>query len=418
MDGRKDMTEQVGRPDEAQWAPIGHTAGASIVVLDAGALWRPNKSDARRPSVIPYASLEGPVLLADTPDELRAYASIVDRHPILREQAERELSLQARGLSPGEHPIVQATADAASRILIAHNLRLALRYAFEMASPWPHVHEVMSDIVQVANLALVACIPDFDPDIAGLANYARYRIRGELRRWVARESLYLAGDDRYRIRRDTLKEAERQEIEKRELAGEDMHVGTLGITLTSVDEMVHDPPDAHTGAAFARVEERLDIEIMLRDVAANAGVSARELSIIRRRYVDDLTQDEIAAQDGVSRQMISVVENRGLRKIRIYYGAESPPVKPPSSYSPEAYLGLFGVAVATDTNPPEEAMNHLHTLGLSPLAMRVIALRYGFDAEHPGAQSPQKISDLLGIGVDAAKYYYLKPRKIAKKQAG
>lgn len=81
----------------------------------------------------------------------------------------------------------------------------------------------------------------------------------------------------------------------------------------TLDDRLGDVDDALVG-----VEQR---EFL---AAALANLPPREQRIIVLRFVDGLTQSEIAQQVGVSQMQVSRLLDRSLRKLRAFYGPESP----------------------------------------------------------------------------------------------
>ena len=250
---------------------------------------------------------------------LRRYAA--DRSPVVREELIRRFMPLARSL--------------------------AMRYRRQTES--------LDDLVQVAGLGLVKAVDGFDPSRERpFAAYAVPTILGELRRhfrdhvWNVRLPRALQErtmkvdaatatliDDLGRF--PTPKElADRLEISVEDVL-EALEADHARRTLSLDAPRRSDEEDAtsavetieSTEAGYDRVEAQL--------AAHSAELDEREWAILRMRFVEDLTQREIAAQFDVSQMQISRISRRALWKLlSAVSGDESPEPVPKSGQRPQA----------------------------------------------------------------------------------
>jgi RNA polymerase sigma-B factor len=212
--------------------------------------------------------------------------------------------------------------------LITANLGLA----HQLARRFLHRGEPLDDLVQVASVALVKSVDRFDPDRGvDFAAFATRTIIGELKRhfrdkgWAVRASrrvqeLYLelghatAALVQQLGRNPTVAELAEATGASEEAVIEAIEAGQ-GYRAASIDasESEDDPLAARLGASdgnFDSVEDRALLGPAL------ATLPDREQSILHMRFVDGLTQSEIAAAVGVSQMHVSRLLSASLQKLR------------------------------------------------------------------------------------------------------
>jgi RNA polymerase sigma-B factor len=212
--------------------------------------------------------------------------------------------------------------------LITTNLGLA----HQLARRFLHRGEPMDDLVQVASVALVKSVDRFDPSRGvDFAAFATRTIIGELKRhfrdkgWAVRASrrvqeLYLelghaTGTLVQQLGRNpTVAELAEATGASEEAVIEAIEAGQ-GYRAASIDasESEDDPLSARLGEIdhnFFSVEDRALLGPAL------ATLPEREQSILRMRFVEGLTQSEIAAAVGVSQMHVSRLLSSSLQKLR------------------------------------------------------------------------------------------------------
>jgi RNA polymerase sigma-B factor len=214
-----------------------------------------------------------------------------------------------------------------------------LGLAHQLARRFTNRGEPYDDLVQVASMALVKSVDRFEPDRGvEFSTFATRTIIGELKRhfrdkgWAIRaprriQELYLA----VRPAIETLtQELGRPPtvIEIAELVGaseesvlEALEAGQRYRTASI------DAPDRQEGSialrlgqvdtGFAGTDDRMLLGLSLADL------SEREQTIIRLRFVDGLTQSEIAAQVGLSQMHVSRLLAASLAQLKEAFTRES-----------------------------------------------------------------------------------------------
>jgi RNA polymerase sigma-B factor len=215
--------------------------------------------------------------------------------------------------------------------LIARFLPLARKLARRYAG----AREPLDDLVQVASLGLVKAVDRFDPD-RGIAftSFAVPTILGELKRYFrdlgwsvhvprgAQEMALKVEQARQRlVSRSGRSPSVRELAEYLEWSIEDVldaleagsahhsvsldaptddgegEIGTLGSSLGSDDEH------------YESAEDRLTIATAARQL------SERERRVLYLRFIEDLTQTQIAAQVGVSQMQVSRILRRAIAQL-------------------------------------------------------------------------------------------------------
>jgi RNA polymerase sigma-B factor len=212
--------------------------------------------------------------------------------------------------------------------------KLARRY---VQSPEPY-----EDLVQVASLALVKAVDRFDPDRgASFSSFAVPTILGEIRRYF-RDSTWSVHVSRgakeralaVRDATEHLANVRGRAPSVQELAAylelgidqvlealcakEAYHAQSLDAPASSGEEEGADTVGDTLGAR----DERYEL-VEARMVVADAlpSLPERERRILRMRFVEEMTQSEIAAQIGISQMQVSRVLQRSLERLRELTGA-------------------------------------------------------------------------------------------------
>jgi RNA polymerase sigma-B factor len=228
-----------------------------------------------------------------------------------------------------EEPAVAALLDPEARDeMITANLGLA----HQLARRFLHRGEPMDDLIQVASVALVKSVDRFDPERGvDFAAFATRTIIGELKRhfrdkgWAVRASrrvqeLYLElGHATSSLVQELGRNPTVAELAQATNASEEAVIEAIeagqGYRATSIDssENEDDPLSARLGeddSNYESVEERALLSPAL------ATLPAREQAILRMRFIEGLTQSEIAVTVGVSQMHVSRLLAASLEKLR------------------------------------------------------------------------------------------------------
>lgn len=219
-------------------------------------------------------------------------------------------------------------SEAEREVMITDNLGLS----HQLARRFLHRGEPLDDLVQVASVALVKSVDRFDPGRGvAFAAFATRTIIGELKRhfrdkgWAVRASrrvqeLYLElGHATSALvqqlgRNPTVAELAAATGSSEEAVIEAIEAGQ-GYRATSIDASDDEdhPLSARLGSndsQYQAVEERALL------APALATLPVRERAILRMRFMDGLTQSEIAAEIGVSQMHVSRLLSSSLEQLR------------------------------------------------------------------------------------------------------
>jgi RNA polymerase sigma-B factor len=231
--------------------------------------------------------------------------------------------------------------DAASRDEL---VRRFLPLARKLARRYAGAREPLDDLVQVASLGLVKAVDRFDTsrDVA-FSSFAVPTILGELKRYF-RDLGWSVHVPRGAQEMALKVEQARQQIAKR--SGRSPSVSELSEYLEwSVEDVIEaleagsahhsvslDAPTdngegevgtlvqsiGHDDDGYETVEARATI------AAAAKLLTARERKVLHLRFVDDLTQTQIAEQIGVSQMQVSRILRRALAELQDLAGGLQP----------------------------------------------------------------------------------------------
>ncbi len=221
-------------------------------------------------------------------------------------------------------PLTGAARDA----MITDNLGLA----HQLARRFQHRGETLDDLVQVASVALVKSVDRFDPERGvEFAAFATRTIIGELKRhfrdkgWAVRASrrvqeLYLElGHATSTLaqelgRSPTVAELARVTGASEEAVLEAIEAGQ-GYRASSIDAA--DDEDHPLSSRLGEVDRHFDsVEDRALLAPAFESLAPRERAILRMRFIEGLTQSEIAVAVGVSQMHVSRLLASSLEQLR------------------------------------------------------------------------------------------------------
>ncbi|GAC1435073.1 MAG: RNA polymerase sigma factor SigF [Solirubrobacteraceae bacterium] len=226
---------------------------------------------------------------------------------------------------------LRADGDPAAREALVERY---LPLARSIAGRYRHTPQALEDLVQVASLALVKAVDGFDPE-RGLAfsSYAVPTIVGELKRYFrdAAWSLHLPRALKERVL--LVERCERQlSVDLGHSPTVDDIAAAAGLTPEEVldameargahdTESIEAPSSADSGLSLVDTlgDEDASLELVEdRDAlsVAMARLPERERQILGLRFVQGLTQTEIASQVGVSQMQVSRILRSTLARLR------------------------------------------------------------------------------------------------------
>jgi RNA polymerase sigma-B factor len=229
----------------------------------------------------------------------------------------------------------RAAREALARRYLPLARRLARRYA--------HTSEPEEDLFQVAAMALLKAIDRFDPNRgSGFVAFAIPTILGELRRYFrdcawsvhvprrAQEQVLAVGEASERLttahgRPPTAQQlAEYLETSLEEVL-EALQAGQAYATHSLDAPAAPLADEAERTLAQTLGAEETGYELI--EAAATVGcavrsLSERDLRLLRMRFGEELTQNEIAARMGISQMQVSRLLRRAIERLRAHAGVD------------------------------------------------------------------------------------------------
>ena len=233
-------------------------------------------------------------------------------------EAENVQRHNTAGILPGPPPAMRQQEDTMTNEEIAQRIKAGeadlmgqLWEQTERLLTWMIDRELMSgekaaraeaagvtreDLCQEAYFALVAAVEAYNPESGlKLSSFLKYPVRN-----VVNKAIGLRTE---RTRRDPAVGAVSMDAPLTEDGD------------TSLLEMIRDPDSS---APFESVEERDYREHLRRDLEESlADLSARESQVIRARYYEGQTLEEIGAQEGCGKERIRQIEEQALNRLRL-----------------------------------------------------------------------------------------------------
>ena len=213
-----------------------------------------------------------------------------------------------------------------------------LPLARQLARRYQRVNEPLDDLVQVASIGLVKAVDRFDLDRGvAFSSYAVPTILGELKRYF-RDSGWAVHVPRGMQERVMKLDTAAQELHRKlgrspspkELAGElELHEEEVLEAMEAASaydavslEQQRGDSDSDSGSdtfqdKLGTEEERYELVEYGATIAPTLkALSARERLILHLRFVEDMTQSEIADRIGVSQMHVSRLIRRSLARLR------------------------------------------------------------------------------------------------------
>jgi RNA polymerase sigma-B factor len=211
-----------------------------------------------------------------------------------------------------------------------------LPLARKLARRYSGAHEPFDDLLQVASLGLVKAIDRYDTSRGtAFSSFAVPTILGELKRYFrdlgwsvhvprgAQELALKVEDGRQRLMSRTGRPPSVPELaEYLELSIEQVleALETAGAHHTASLDSPREDGEDDSGTladAFGQIDERfelVDAKVTIAEAAKHLG--PRERRVLLLRFVEDLTQSQIADMIGVSQMQVSRILRRALEQLR------------------------------------------------------------------------------------------------------
>ncbi|HEX4564850.1 MAG TPA: SigB/SigF/SigG family RNA polymerase sigma factor [Solirubrobacteraceae bacterium] len=258
---------------------------------------------------------------------MASVATAPQRNPSLEARGERALFGAWRG------------GDSRARDALVHRF---MPLARALARRYDHASEPFDDLLQVAHVGLLKALDRFDPELGfPFQSFAIPTILGEVRRYFrdAGWSVHVSRSSQERAlklrtaqtqlagrwgRAPTVNElAEYLELDTEEVVEVLQVVQAYEAASLDAPQPGGAEDPLQYADAIGRVDERYElIELDATLVAVLGQIPARERSILRMRFVEDLTQTEIAARVGVSQMQVSRLLRQTVARLRAL--AEAP----------------------------------------------------------------------------------------------
>jgi len=185
-------------------------------------------------------------------------------------------------------------AGNAKEILIKRNLRLVAH----VVKKYQNVDEDMEDLISIGCIGLIKAIDTFDANKGRLATYACRCIDNEILMML-------------RNKKKTSREVSLYEPIGQDKEGNEIHL---------LDVLEQEQRDIVEEMEFENTRQKLA-------AAMEKCLTQREQQIVILRYglygMQELTQNEIGQQFGISRSYVSRIEKKALQKLMIYLNDEN-----------------------------------------------------------------------------------------------
>jgi RNA polymerase sigma-B factor len=215
-------------------------------------------------------------------------------------------------------------------------VRRFMPLARSLARRYDRSSEPFEDLLQVASLGLLKALDRFDPEMGHpFASFAVPTILGEMRRhfrdagWSvhvprgSQERALKVRDAQERLANERGRAPTVQELAQYLELGQDDVIDALQ-AIQAYESLSLDAPRpgatdeaASYGDAMGEEDARYELVELDATVSAVLGrIPQRERQILRMRFVEDLTQTEIAARVGISQMQVSRLLRRSLDQLR------------------------------------------------------------------------------------------------------
>jgi RNA polymerase sigma-32 factor len=276
-------------------------------------------------------------------DPLQQYLYEINRYPLLTPEEEKALLLKYQ----------QTPEPDVAYKLITANLRLVVKIAMEFQRYWM---QNLLDLIQEGNIGLMQALNKFDP-FRGIkfSYYASFWIKAYILKFImdnwklvkigttqAQRKLFynlkkekgrllaLGIDPAPKLLSETFDVSEKEIIEMDQRLGEWELSLDAPVTENSADD--HKSFIPSKDASPEKILSDLELKGLLQSKLDlfRKSLSKRELIIFEKRILaeDPLTLQELGGQFGVSRERIRQLEDKVIKKVKVYLEKELPEVRP------------------------------------------------------------------------------------------
>jgi RNA polymerase sigma-B factor len=211
-----------------------------------------------------------------------------------------------------------------------------LPLARQLARRYKRGPESLDDLVQVASVGLVKAIDRFDPGrTTAFSSYAVPTMVGELKRyfrdygWAVhvprgmQERTIAVQSTVTRLAKERGRSPSAEEVAAELELGEEAVLEALeaalaydALSLDAPRPGGEDPDESRFGDAVGEEDGRFElVELGATIAPAVRGLPERERRILKMRFVDDMTQSQIATEIGVSQMHVSRLIRRSLARV-------------------------------------------------------------------------------------------------------
>jgi RNA polymerase sigma-32 factor len=268
-------------------------------------------------------------------DPLQQYIQDISRHKLLSAEEEKELVKQ-----------LQETGDIeAAKKLVMANLRLVVKIAMEYRSAYKNV----LDLIQEGNIGLMKAVSKYNPDKgAKLSYYASWWIKSYILKFILdnfrlikigttaeqKKLFYNLMREKERLQNQGIEPevkllSESLGVSEKAVKEMDFRLSSAGAEM-SIDQKVGDESSSASFSDFLKssdesVEDKLadlqSLEILQEHLKEFVGdLKPRDKEIFKKRLLTEVppSLQSIADEYGVSRERIRQIEERLIKKLRVY----------------------------------------------------------------------------------------------------
>jgi RNA polymerase sigma-32 factor len=283
-------------------------------------------------------------------DPLQLYLSEIKKYKLLSREEEKELAIRFR----------ENNDENAGYALVTSNLRLVVKIAMDFHRYWT---KNLLDLIQEGNLGLLQAVKKFDP-YRGIkfSYYASFWIKAYMLKFIMdnwklvkigttqsqRKLFFNLAKEREKLISEGFAPeprllAERLDVKEEEVVEMSQRLGSWEVSLNSpvggddsreaYDSLM---PDPAMGADEKLSEKQEGVTLTEKLAEFRKTLSGKDLDIFDNRIMSDkpVTLQELGDKYGISRERVRQIQEKIIKKIKIYLNEEIPNFE-------EEYSGSF-----------------------------------------------------------------------------